>query len=293
MMSRPAASAGTFTIGREAAPKLDVVRLGFGAMQLVGKGVWGPPEDREAALRVLRRAVELGVTFIDTADAYGPYVAEDLIAEALHPYPDDLVVATKGGLVRYAPGKWGVCGKPVYLRQCVEMSLRRLKLDAIPLYQLHRIDRDYPLADQLGVLRQMQEEGKILHVGLSEVGVDDIEAASGVVEVATVQNRYSVGHRKHEEVVTYCEKHGIGFIPWYPLDSGRLAEEGGPVDAAARRTGASRAQVALAWLLRRSPVILPIPGTSKVKHLEENVAASEVSIPDDLYEEMTAETVPS
>ena len=288
-MSQPARASGTFKLGGD----LEIVRMGYGAMQITGEGVWGPPEDRNEALRVLRRTVELGVTFIDTADAYGPYVSEDLIAEALHPYPDNLVIGTKGGLVRYAPAKWGVCGKPVYLRQCIEMSLRRLKLDHIPLYQLHRIDKDFPLEDQLGVLKEMQEEGKIGLIGLSEVGVEEIEAASGVVDVASVQNRYSVGHRKHEDVVEHCEKHGIGFIPWYPLDSGRLAEEGGPVDEAARQTGASRAQVALAWLLRRSPVILPIPGTSKVKHLEENVAASEVNIPDDLYEEMTAETTPS
>lgn len=262
-------------------------------MQLVGEGVWGPPANRSEALQVLRRAVELGVTFIDTADAYGPYVAEELIAEALHPYPDDLVIATKGGLVRYASSKWGVCGKPVYLRQCVEMSLRRLKLDTIPLYQLHRIDADFPLEDQLGVLARMREEGKIQHIGLSEVAVDEIEAASRVINVATVQNRYSVGHRKHEAVVEHCEEYDIGFIPWYPLDAGKLASGGRVLDRAAAQIGASRAQLALAWLLRRSPVILPIPGTSKVKHLEENIEASEVKIPDDLYEEITAQSSPS
>jgi pyridoxine 4-dehydrogenase len=282
-MSQPARAAGTFDLGGD----LTIVRMGYGAMRLTGEGVWGPPQDHHAALAVLRDAVDLGVTFIDTADAYGPYVAEDLIAEALHPYPGDLVVATKGGLVRYAPSKWGVCGKPVYLRQCVEMSLRRLTLEQIPLYQLHRIDRDFPLEDQLGVLGEMREAGKIRHIGLSEVAVEEIEAARQIVPIASVQNRYSVGYRKHEDVVDYCEREGIAFIPWYPLEAGKLADPGGPVAEAAEQLDASPAQVALAWLLRRSPVTIPIPGTSKVNHLQENVAAAELEIPDDLYEAMT------
>jgi pyridoxine 4-dehydrogenase len=258
-------------------------------MRLTGEGVWGPPDDHREALRVLRRAVDLGINFIDTADAYGPYIAEELIAEALHPYPDDLVIATKGGLVRYAPSKWGVVGKPVYLRQCVEMSLRRLRLDQIPLYQLHRIDHDYPADAQFGVLKDLQEEGKIRHVGLSEVGIGEIEAARESVDIASVQNRYSVGHRKHEDVVDYCEREGIAFIPWYPLDAGKLADEGGAVARAARALEATPAQVVLAWLLRRAPNIIPIPGTSRVKHLEENVRAAELEIPDELFEEMNAD----
>lgn len=285
-MSASARAAGTFQLGGD----LSIVRMGFGAMRITGDGIWGPPEDREEALRVLRRAVELGVTFIDTADSYGPYVSEDLIAEALHPYPDDLVIATKAGLVRHGPSKWVPVGRPESLRQCLEMSLRRLKLEQIPLYQLHRIDNKVPAEDQFGFLKDMQDEGKIRHVGLSEVGVNEIEAAQEIVDIVSVQNRYSVGHRDYEEVVDYCEREGIAFIPWYPLDAGKLATSGGPVAEAAERLNAAPAQVALAWLLRRSPVLLPIPGTSKVKHLEENVAAAELEIPDDLYEEMTQAT---
>ena len=278
-------ASGRFEIGGN----LPVYRLGYGAMRLTGRGVWGPPPDRDEALRVLRRAVDLGITLLDTADSYGPFDSEDLIAEALHPYPADLVVATKGGFVRTGPNKWHELGRPKYLRQCVEMSLRRLKLDAIPLYQLHRIDPEVPREDQFGVLKAMQGEGKIRHVGLSEVKVEEIEAARAVVEVATVQNRYSVGHREHEAVVDYCEREGIGFIPWFPLDAGRLAGNG-RLDEAAEALGASPAQVALAWLLKRSPVLLPIPGTSSVAHLEENTAAAALDLPDDVFEQLSEQT---
>lgn len=283
--SPDARDSGTFSLGGD----LTVNRLGFGAMRITGEGIWGPPEDLDAARELLRHVVDLGVTFIDTADSYGPFISEELIAEALHPYPDDLVIATKGGLLRTGPGDWHALGRPAYLRQCVEMSLRRLKMETIPLYQLHRIDREVPAADQFGVLGQMQEEGKIRHIGLSEVSVDDIEAAREEIEVVSVQNRYSVGHREHEEVVDYCDREGIAFIPWYPLDAGELAESGGPVDEAAERIGATHAQVALAWLLRRSEVMLPIPGTSSIEHLEENVGASSVELPDELFEEMMQE----
>lgn len=286
MATTQASASGTFEIGSN----LPVRRLGYGAMRITGDGIWGPPAAPDDALAVLRRAVELGVTFIDTADSYGPFVSEDLIAEALHPYADDLVVATKGGLVRTGPDGWYPVGRPRYLQQCVEMSLRRLKVDQIPLYQLHRIDPDVPADEQFGVLKEMQDDGKIRHLGLSEVGVQAIEQARDHIDVATVQNRYSLGHRQHEDVVDYCTEHGIGFIPWYPLEAGKLAAEGGPVDEAARRLGATHAQVALAWLLRRSEVILPIPGTSSIEHLDENVGAAALKLPDDLYEEMTEAT---
>ncbi|MEP0546455.1 MAG: aldo/keto reductase [Rhodothermales bacterium] len=288
MSNLPAHAAGTFALGGD----LPIHRMGYGAMRITGKGIWGPPADHAEALRVLRRAVELGVDFIDTADSYGPFVSEDLIAEALHPYADGLVVATKGGLVRTGPQQWKEVGRPAYLRQCVEMSLRRLKLDAIPLYQLHRIDPEVPREDQFGVLKDMQDEGKVRHVGLSEVGVEEIEAARAVLPIVSVQNKYSLGDRSHEDVVDYCEAEGLAFIPWYPLEAGKLTEKGGPVDEAAKQTGATHAQVALAWLLRRSPNILLIPGTSSVKHLEENVAAAELELPDDLYEQMTEATAP-
>jgi pyridoxine 4-dehydrogenase len=288
MADSPAHAAGTFTLGDD----LTVHRLGFGAMRITGDGIWGPPEDHDHALRVLRRAVELGIDFIDTADSYGPFVSEDLIAEALHPYPDDLVVATKGGLLRTGPGGWSALGRPDYLRQCVEMSLRRLNMEQIPLYQLHRIDPEVPAEDQFGELKEMQDEGKIRHVGLSEVSVDDIEAAREVLPIVSVQNKYSLGDRKHEDVLDYCEREGIAFIPWYPLDAGKLAEAGGPVDEAAERLGATHAQVALAWLLRHASNILLIPGTSSVEHLEENTAAAELEIPDDLYEQMTEANAP-
>jgi aryl-alcohol dehydrogenase-like predicted oxidoreductase len=285
--SAPAHAAGTFTLGED----LTIHRMGYGAMRITGDGIWGPPGDHDAALRVLRRAVELGIDFIDTADSYGPFVSEDLIAEALHPY-GEVTIATKGGLLRTGPNEWPMCGRPDYLRQCVEMSLRRLKLDAIPLYQLHRIDPEVPAEDQFGALKDFQDEGKVQHVGLSEVGVDEIEAAREVLPIASVQNKYSLGDRQHEDVLDYCEREGIAFIPWFPLDAGRLAEESGPVDEAAQRLGATHAQVALAWLLRRSPNILLIPGTSSVEHLEENVAAAGLELPDDLFEQMDQANAP-
>jgi pyridoxine 4-dehydrogenase len=272
--SRPAAAGGEFTIGGD----LRVHRLGFGAMRITGPGVWGDPQDRDEALRVLRRAVDLGVDLIDTADSYGPYVSEELIAEALHPYPPELVIATKGGLVRPGPDRWEPVGRPPYLRQCVEMSLRRLRLDRVDLYQLHRIDPLVPLEDQVGVLGEMRDEGKIRHIGLSEVDVDELERAREIVDVVSVQNLYNITHRKSEPVLEYCEQRGIAFVPWFPLATGELAQPGGPLAEAAARHGVTPAQLALAWLLHRSPVMLPIPGTSKVAHLEENVAAATISL---------------
>jgi aryl-alcohol dehydrogenase-like predicted oxidoreductase len=247
---RPDARAsGTFALGGN----LTVNRMGFGAMRITGKGIWGEPSDIENAKRVLRRAVELGVNFIDTADSYGPEVSERLIAEALHPYPAGLVIATKGGLTRHGPDIWQPVGRPEYLRQCVEMSLRRLKQDTIDLYQLHRIDPKVPADEQFGLLRDMQQEGKIRHVGLSEVSVDQIKAAQAVLPIVSVQNLYNLANRKAEPVLDYCEQNGIGFIPWFPVAAGDLARPGGPLDSAAKRHGATVAQLALAWLLHRSP----------------------------------------
>ncbi|HEU4631972.1 MAG TPA: aldo/keto reductase [Gemmatimonadaceae bacterium] len=278
-----AAQSGSFTIGGE----LVVNRLGFGAMQLTGPGVWGEPEDPAQCRAVLRRAVELGVTLIDTADSYGPEVAERLIAEALHPYPEGLVIATKAGLVRPGPGKWTPDGRPEHLRRACEGSLRRLKLDCIDLYQLHRIDRKVPAEEQFGTLADLQREGKIRHIGLSEVTVEQIELARRTVEVVTVQNRYNLVDRGYEEVLDYCTREGIGFIPWYPLLTGKLADEpGSALASAAERLGATPAQVALAWLLQRSPVMLPIPGTSKLAHLEENVAAAALRLTEREMEEL-------
>jgi pyridoxine 4-dehydrogenase len=265
---------GSFSIGGD----LPVRRLGFGAMRITGPGIWGEPEDRDEAIRVLRRAVELGVTLIDTADSYGPFVSEDLIAEALHPYPEDLVIATKGGLTRSGPDVWEPVGRPEYLRQCVEMSLRRLRLDRIDLYQLHRIDPQVPLEDQIGALAELQKAGKIRHLGLSEVTVEELETARRHVEIVSVQNLYNLTERTSEAVLDHCEREGIGFIPWFPLATGKLARSGSVLDEAATRHGASPAQLALAWLLHRSPVMLPIPGTSKVAHLEDNIAAAEISL---------------
>lgn len=279
---RPVSASGEFALGGD----LRIHRLGFGAMQLTGNGVWGEPADRTECLRVLRRAVELGVDFIDTADSYGPYVSEELIREALHPY-DGVTVATKGGLVRTGPGEWHPVGRPKYLRQCVEMSLRRLAVERIDLYQLHRIDPQVPAEDQLGELKALQDEGKIRHIGLSEVGVAEIDAARRVVDVVSVQNLYNLSDRHHEDVVTYCEENGIAFIPWFPLATGKLAGSGGPLDEAARRHGASPSQLALAWLLHRSPVMLPIPGTKSLSHLEENCAAAEVELSDSEVEQLT------
>jgi len=266
----PAAASGTFRIGGD----LPVHRLGFGAMQITGPGIWGEPGDREEAIAVLRRTVEIGINLIDTADSYGPYVSENLIREALHPYPAGLVIATKAGLARTGPNQWAPLGRPEYLRQECEMSLRRLGVDRIDLFQLHRIDPAVPAADQFGVLRDLQREGKVRHVGLSEVSVADIQAARRVLPIVTVQNRYNLADRGSEAVLDYCTRENIGFIPWFPLATGNLAKPGGPLAKAATRLGAQPAQVALAWLLAKSPVMLPIPGTSKVSHLEENVAAA-------------------
>ena len=279
----PAAAAGTFRLGGD----LEVNRMGFGAMRITGPGIWGEPRDPDEARRVLRRAVELGVNFIDTADAYGPEVSERLIAEALHPYPEGLIIATKGGLTRQGPDKWEVVGRPPYLRQCLEMSLRRLRVERIDLYQLHRIDPQVPVEDQLGVLKEMQAEGKIRHLGLSEVSVAELERARSLVEIVSIQNLYNLANRQSEEALNYCEQNALGFIPWFPVAAGDLARPGGPLDAPAKRLGATVAQLALAWLLRRSPVMLPIPGTSSVAHLEENVAAAALALTDEEFAALT------
>jgi len=269
-----AAANAVFAIGGD----LPVRRLGFGAMRVTGPGVWGEPKDPAEARRVLRRAVELGVDLIDTADSYGPEVSERLIAEALHPYPSGLVIATKGGLTRSGPGKWAPVGRPEYLQQCVEMSLRRLRIDRVDLYQLHRIDPKVPAAETLGALKELQDAGKIRHIGLSEASVAEIERARKVVAIVSVQNLYNLGNRQSEAVLDYCAKHGMGFIPWFPLAAGEMARPGGALDQAARKHGATVSQLALAWLLHRSPVMLPIPGTSSVAHLEENLGAASLRL---------------
>jgi aryl-alcohol dehydrogenase-like predicted oxidoreductase len=273
MTELTATRSGTFEIGGD----LVVNRLGFGAMRITGRGVWGDPPDRAEALRVLRRLPELGVNFIDTADSYGPHVSEELIREALHPY-DGLVIATKGGYTRQGPDLWAAVGRPEYLRQCVLMSMRRLGVERIDLWQLHRIDPKVDRADQFGEIAAMQREGLINQVGLSEVSVSDIEAARAFFDVVSVQNMYNLVRRQSEDVVDFCDRVRIAFIPWYPLAAGRLAQEGTVLDRVAKRLGATPAQVALAWVLERSPVMLPIPGTSKVKHLEENVAAASIEL---------------
>lgn len=265
---------------------LTVNRLGFGAMRLTGKGVWGPPADRDECLRVLRRAVELGVDFIDTADSYGPYVSEDLIREALHPY-DGVVVATKAGLLRTGPDDWTPLGFPAYLRQECEMSLRRLGVDTIELFQLHRIDSKFPAEDQVGELLKLQEEGKIRHIGLSEVTAEQLASARAVGPIVSVQNMYNLTTRGAEPVLDVCEAEGIAFIPWFPLAAGPLAAPDGPLQRIADDHGASPSQLALAWLLKRSPVMIPIPGTSKVAHLEENVAASRIDLTDAEFETLS------
>jgi pyridoxine 4-dehydrogenase len=277
-----AAKSGTVALSGE----LPVHRLGFGAMQLTGRGVWGEPADRAEAIAVLRRAVELGINLIDTADSYGPYVSEELIREALFPYPAGLVIATKAGLVRTGPDTWIPLGRPEYLRQECEMSLRRLRLERIELFQLHRIDPNVPAEDQFGLLRDLQREGKIRHVGLSEVGVAEIEAARRIVPIATVQNLYNLVERKYEDVLNHCTNENIGFIPWFPLATGNLAKQGTPLQFISERLKAQPSQIAIAWLLRKSPVMLPIPGTSKVKHLEENTSAVLIKLDDALMEEL-------
>ena len=257
---------------------LEVWRFGFGAMRITGRGIWGPPEDRDEAIRVLRRAVELGVNFIDTADSYGPFVSEDLIAEALHPYPEQLVIATKGGLTRSGPDIWEAVGRPEYLRQCVHMSLRRLKLDRIDVYQLHRPDPKVPFAESVGALAEMKQKGLIRHIGLSNVSRRQLEEARGITEVVSVQNRYNLTDRSSEGVLEACEESGIAFIPWAPVAAGELARPGGPLDTVASMHGLSISQLSLAWALHRSGVMVPIPGTSKVSHLEENLRAAEVEL---------------
>ena len=282
-MTTPIAASGTFSLGKD----LEVHRLGYGAMRLTGDGIWGEPKDRESAKQVLRRAVELGVDFIDTADSYGPYINEDLIREALHPY-DHVVVATKGGLTRSGPDIWEQVGRPEYLRQCVHMSLRRLGVEQIDLWQLHRIDAQVPVEESLGAVKALQDEGKIKHLGLSEVTVAEIEQARKVIDVVSVQNLYNLANRQSEEILNYCERVGIGFIPWFPVAAGDLAKPGGLLDEMAKDHHATHAQLALAWLLRRSPVMLPIPGTSSVAHLEENCAAATVELSDSEYEALSA-----
>jgi pyridoxine 4-dehydrogenase len=269
-----AEASGTFSLGGD----LPVHRLGFGAMRITGAGIWGEPKDGETAKKVLKRAVELGVNFIDTSDAYGPDVSERLIGEALAPYAGGVVIATKGGLTRQGPNKWLPVGRPEYLQQQVEMSLRRLKLERIELWQLHRIDPKVPVEESLGIIAKLQKEGKIRHVGLSEVKPHEIDQARKVVEIVSVQNQYNLSNREHEDTLEYCTKNNIAFIPWYPVAAGKLAQPGGKLDTAAKKHGATVSQLSLAWLLHHSPVILPIPGTSSVDHLEDNVGAASVQL---------------
>ncbi len=277
-------ASGTFKIGGETT----VNRLGYGAMRLTGSGVWGDPADPEEAIRVLRRAVELGVSFIDTADSYGPFVSEQLIRKALHPYPEQLVIATKAGLTRSGPGIWRPVGRPEYLRQQCHLSLRHLGLERIELFQLHRIDAKVPLAEQLGALVDLQQEGKIRHIGLSEVSVAELLEAQQTARIVTVQNLYNLSNRSAEALLEHCEREAIGFIPWFPLATGKLAGGGGPLDQIARELGASPAQLALAWLLKRSPVMLPIPGTASVAHLEDNLAAAAIRLSETQFEALSA-----
>ena len=282
-IGRPVMASGTFAIGGQ----LVVHRLGFGAMRLTGPGIWGEPADRDEAIRVLRRAVELGVDLIDTADSYGPHVSEELIRAALHPYPAQLVIATKAGLVRTGPDRWYPVGRPEYLRQQCEMSLRRLGLEQIPLFQLHRIDPRIALDDQIGELRALQAEGKVRFLGLSEVSVDQLRAGRALAPIATVQNRYNLTDRGWEDVLTYCDRERLGFIPWFPVATGDLARREGPLSALSETLGVTPAQLAIAWLLHRSPVVLPIPGTSSVAHLEENIEAALVGLTNDQLAELS------
>jgi pyridoxine 4-dehydrogenase len=279
----------TFKIGGD----LEVRRLGYGAMRITGDGIWGPPDDPESAKRVLRRVIELGVNLIDTADSYGPEVSENLIAEALHPYPDGLVIATKGGLRRTGPGEWPRDARPERLKGCCEGSLRRLRLERIDLYQLHAPDPKVPYEDSIGALKELQDEGKIRHVGVSNVSVEQLEQARAIVDVVSVQNRYNLTDRHSEDVLEECQRAGIAFIPWFPLATGRLAEPGGVLDNIARAHDATPAQIALAWLLARSPVMLPIPGTSSIEHLEENVAATRIELSPSEVEEIAADAIGS
>src|SRR6266566_5388946 len=278
----PQARDSTFELGGD----LLVNRLGFGAMRLTGDGIWGEPKDREGAKKVLRRAVELGVNFIDTADSYGPEVSEQLIGEALAPYPKGVVIATKAGLTRQGPNQWLPVGRPEYLIQEVEMSLRRLKLERLDLWQLHRIDPKVPVEESLGAIKKLQEQGKIRHVGLSEVKPHEIDQARKIVEIVSVQNQYNLSDRQHEDVVEYCTKHKLAFIPWFPVAAGKLAKPGGKLDTVAKAHDATVSQLSLAWLLHHSPVMLPIPGTSSVQHLEENIAAAGVKLSDAEWKEI-------
>jgi pyridoxine 4-dehydrogenase len=280
---RPAEASGTFAIGGD----LTVNRLGFGAMQLTGEGVWGDPKDPDEAVRVLRRAIELGVNFIDTADSYGPFVSEQLIKRALHPYADDLVIATKAGLTRHGPGIWQPVGRPEYLRQQAELSLRHLGLERIDLFQLHRIDPQVPLEDSIGELVLLQQEGKIAHIGLSQVSIQELEQARAITVISSVQNLFNLSDRTSEPLLDHAAANGIAFIPWFPLATGKLAQPGGPLDGLAAQHGVSPSQLALAWLLKRSPVMLPIPGTSSVAHLEDNVAAATIELSDAEFETLT------
>jgi aryl-alcohol dehydrogenase-like predicted oxidoreductase len=287
--TQPARASGMFAIAGD----LPVVRLGYGSMQIPGPGVWGEPRDHDEVIRVLRRAVELGVTFIDTADSYGPKVSERIIREALHPYPEDLVITTKAGLTRPGPGRWEENGRPDYLKREAEQSLRLLGLERIELFQLHRIDPEVPLADQLGALVELQAAGKIGRIGLSEVSVPQIEAARAITDIATVQNRYNLADRAAEALLEHCDRAGIGVIPWFPMATGRLAAPGGPLRQIADEYAVTPAQVALAWLLQRSPVLLPIPGTSTVAHLEENVGAALVELAPDQVQRLDSQEAPS
>ena len=282
-IARPAAASGTFLLGGD----LPITRLGYGTMQLTGPGVWGEPKDHDEAVRVLKRAVELGVTFFDTADSYGPEVAENLLHEALHPYGDDIVIATKAGLTRQGPDVWTPVARPAYLRQQAEMSLRRLGVDRIDLFQLHRIDPDTAFEDQIGELKNLQDEGKIRHVGLSEVSVDQVEAAQKIVPIVSVQNLYNIANRSSEALLDWSTENGVGFIPWFPLATGKLSGEGSPLSELAKKHGVSPAQLALAWLLKRSPVMLPIPGTSRVAHLEDNLAGASIELTEDEFEALS------
>lgn len=286
-MTAPIDASGTFTLGAGSTDPLTVHRLGFGAMRITGAGIWGDPPSRETAIAVLRRAVELGVDFIDTADSYGPFVSEDLIAEALRPY-GHVVIATKGGFTRQGPDQWEIVGRPEYLRQCVQMSLRRLGVDRIDLWQLHRIDPAVPEDEQFGVMVDMQREGLIRHLGLSEVSVEELERARRVMDVVTVQNLFHLGNRRSEALLDHCTQHGVGFIPWYPLGARELVAADGPLAGIAAREGCTPSQVALAWLLERSSAMLPIPGTGSIAHLEENCAAAQVRLSAESIAELNA-----
>ncbi|TKJ99799.1 oxidoreductase [Plantibacter flavus] len=281
--TRPATAAGTFQLGGD----LTVNRLGYGTMQLTGEGVWGEPNDRDGAIRLIKRAAELGVNFFDSADAYGPDVTDTLLREALHPY-DDIVIATKVGQTRQGPGEWTPTGVPAYLRQQVELGLRRLAVERIDLLQLHRIDPTVPFEDQIGELRKLQDEGKIRHIGLSQVSVAEVEAALKIAPIASVQNLYNLTDRSSEDLLDWSTEHGVAFIPWFPLATGALSKEDGPLTQLAERHDATPSQLALAWLLKRSPVMLPIPGTSSIEHLEDNLQGATIELTDDEFEELSA-----